>query len=330
MLKRFDLHNFFNKLFTLLGLIVVLCCFQAEAKPEEEDIEDWETKSVVEKKSIEQNLIESDILISNMFDNLAHGLDVFLAGKKRTDKVNKTRVVLENTTYSSEGGQRKNSTNLDVNLRLPNLEDYWQLKFTSYDENEDKRELQNRYLRKAPREKNYGASVGIFKKLGKVRTSFQPRIELKDPLKISHTLRFESRAEFKKVEVNPKLELFASPDKGTGVFTGLNFSTKLNKDFSLSMVNGVEYEDRQNKMSTSDGFVLGQRITDRSSMSYAIIFDCNNRETYHLENYSVSAGWSHALYKNVLHYQLVPHWDFVKARSFKGIVGIVFNVGLIF
>ena len=281
-------------------------------------------------KTTEQTLIDADIAISEWFDGLAEGLDIFLAGKKRTTKENKTRVMIENATYSSEGEGLKNTTNLNVNLRLPNLEDYWQLMFTSYDENEEKRELPNRYLRKQPREKNYGASVGVFKNLGKVRTTFQPRIELRDPLKVSHTLRFESRAEYEKHKINPKLEFFASPDKGTGVFGGLNFSLYLNESFSFSMVNGVEYEDRENKMSTTNGFILGQGITPKSSMSYAVMFDCNNRATYHLENYSFSAGWSHALYKNVLHYQFVPHWDFIKSRSFKGVAGIVFNVNLIF
>ena len=310
-------------------LTAVACCTCVQVWAIE-DIEDWEEKVKENKKTTEQSLIDADIAISQWFDGVAEGLDIFLAGQKRTNKINKTRVAIENSTFSSEGGGIKNSTNLDVNLRLPNLEEYWQLKFTSYDENEEKRELPNRYLRKGPREKNYGASIGLFKKLGKVRTSFQPRIELRDPLKVSHLLRFESRAEFKKYQINPKLEFFASPDKGTGVFSGLNFNFNLNKTFSFAMINGVEYEDRQNKMSTSDGFVLGQRITNKSSMSYAIIFSCNNRPTYHLENYSLSAGWNHALYKNVLHYQLVPHWDFVKERSFKGIAGIVFNVSLIF
>ncbi len=97
-------------------------------------------------------------------------------------------------------------------------EKYWQLTFTSYDESED-RGVRNRYLRQTPRERNYGASFGLFKKLGEVRTAFRPRLSFEGNPAISHSLSMESVAEKKRgYRINPKLEFYANPTKGAGAF----------------------------------------------------------------------------------------------------------------
>lgn len=276
----------------------------------------------------EQTFIERNIEVSEMFDSLAEGLDLFLVGKRITKKQNETSVRIENSTISTEEENIRNVTNLAVNLRLPNLEEYWQLKFTSYDEKEEKRNVRRSYLRQTTRETNYGATVGLFRKFGSVRTMFTPRIELQDPLRVSHSLTFESVAEMKSFHVNPKLELFATPDKGPGVFYSLNFNFYLTDVYSFLFLNEGEYEEERNRLSTNNGFSLGQGISETSSLAYSIFFHGLNRENYHLESYNISVGWSQVLYKKILDYQIIPNINFARDKSFKGVAGIVFNVNL--
>jgi hypothetical protein len=236
---------------------------------------------------------------------------------------------LENTVYYVEGGGLKNESALSVNLRLPNLEEYAQLKFTSYDETQE-RGVGTSYLRQTPRERSYGATVGLFKKLGNVRTAFQPRIGLQDPLDISHSLSFESVADLQKYQVNPKLQFFADAKKGTGIFQALNINLVLTKIFSLTFINEFEYLDRTHFFQGDNGVSLGQRLSRNTSISYGAIFVSNNKNNYHLHAYSFSTAWSHNLYNRVLDYQIIPHWDFNRDTDFTGRTGINFRLNLHF
>lgn len=281
-------------------------------------------------ETLEEKLVRANIGLSQQIDRFAEGLDIFLAGGKLSDKKNETSVVLSHSTYSVEGEGVEDKFRFDVNLRLPNLEEHWKLRFTSYDESEEDRGVSKSYLRKTPQEENYGASIGLFKNIGKVRTTFRPRVELKDPLQISHTLRFENEMAWEDSKLRPKVEFFAKPDKGTGVFTSLNWERILDKAHTFTLVNEGEYEDHLNQFSASNGFVLGQAINKKVAIGYSLFFQSVNRPTYHLARYVVSTGISHALLKRVLELRLIPFLDFDKGNSFKGKAGITLNVNLIF
>lgn len=282
------------------------------------------------EESLEKQLIDSNIAISNWFDSMAEGLDLFLVGKKLTKEKNASYIKIENTSSQMEGEGFSNSSSFNINLRLPNLEEYWQLKFTSYDEKEENRNVRSGYLRQTQREKNLGATVGLFRKLGHVKTSFLPRIGLQDPLKVSQTLRFESVADLKTYQVNPKLEFYANADNGTGIFWNLNFNFTLNKVLSFTLLNEANYEDKAHLYSAGNGFSLGQFVTPSSTIAWALTFNSNNRPSYHLESYVVSIAWNQLLYKKILDYQIIPHLDFSKEFSFRGRTGLIFNLNLTF
>ena len=143
----------------------------------------------------EETLIQGNINISNWFDSFADGLDLFLVGKRVTTRRNDTQVSIESSSSITEKDNFSTGLGFGFNLRLPNVEEYWHVKFTSYDEQEEARDVKNDYLRQTQRKTNYGATIGLLAKLGNVRTSFEPRIELQNPLKVSHTLTFESVAQ---------------------------------------------------------------------------------------------------------------------------------------
>lgn len=273
----------------------------------------------------EELFIKGNIKISEWFDSVAEGLDLFLVGKKVTTRKNESNIRVENSTTSVEGKALVNSWGISVNPRLPNLEQYWHLKFASYDEREDRRNAKNAYLRQTPRQRNYGATVGLIQKLGNIRTAFQPRIELKDPLRVSHSLSFESVVDQKGYEINPKLEFYATPDRGVGAFQALNFHIGLAKDWGLTLINQADYEEKFHIYRVTNGFLVGHQLTDRSSYSYNVIFGSNNRPSYHLESLNLSVAYNEILYRKVLEFQIIPNLDFQKAVNFKGLVGITVN-----
>jgi hypothetical protein len=287
-----------------------------------------ETKPLTD---LEKRLIEKNKEISEWFDGVAEGIDLFLVGEKISNKQNNSKITLENTTYSRESRNLTNLTTVSVNPRLPNLEAYWNLKFSTYDQQSTSRAADGGYARQTPREQNYGATVGLFRKLKNVRIAFQPRIELQDPLRISHSLSFENVANFgENLQINPKFEFFANAVKGTGTTQALNFNYNLSDIYSLTFVNEAEYEDKLNKYSVNNAVFLGQLLTDVTAMTYGVSFYSNNRPNYHLDGYSFSVMWSQVVYRNILDYQVGPHLDFVQDEDFKGFVGAVFNLRIHF
>lgn len=285
---------------------------------------------LAQRTQLEKKLIKGNIAVSEWFDGVAEGLDLFLVGRRVTQARNETSVRIENATFFVERETPYNTTGLVVIPKLPNLEKYWKLKFTSYDERRDKRGFSNTGLQPTPRERNYGATVGLFRKLGDVRTAFEPRIELQDPLKISHSLTFESIADLKTYEVNPKLQLYASPTRGTGVFVATNIFVPLTKVYSLTFINEGDYEEKTHVFSVLNGVSLGQMISDESALAYNIAFNSSNKPGYHLDKFSLSVAWSQVLYKRILDYQITPHLDFEKHKSFTGVPGLIFNVNVNF
>lgn len=261
---------------------------------------------------------------------MAEGLDLFLAGHQYTSKKNKTALILESSFYYNEKDYYSNATSLNVHLRLPNLEEYWQVAFTSYDETQERGVTQT-YLRQNPREQNYGATFGFFRKLGEVRTSFQPRLSFSGTAKISHTLAFESvlqRGE--NYRANPKLEFYANADKGVGTFQAFNFNFVLSKDLGLTFVNEADYEDRINTYTVTNGVALGQWLSPTANISYNFFVTSQNRPNYQMKSMNVSVSWSQELYKNVLDYQLIPNVDFDHEDKYRGIPGVTLILSLRF
>lgn len=279
--------------------------------------------------SWEEKFINSNIAVSGFFDSIAKSIDNFFVSNSPKNRENKSSVAIENVSTSTEGQNVENVTHFIANLRLPNVEDYFQLKFTTFDENEE-RGSRKSYGQPVTRKQNYGATVGLFRQLGNIRTSFQPRIELRDPLNVSHSLSFDTRANFTTYEMLPKFELFANPDKGTGLFLALNYRYFLNDIFTLNWINEGEYEEKKRQFSTIVGLSLVQEITEKSTLAYGLFTNSNNRTAYHLEVFSFSVTWSHILYHKIFFYQIVPRLSFASEQSFKGAAGIAVVLNLNF
>ena len=282
------------------------------------------------EKTTEQELIQTNIDVANWFDSLTEGVDLFFVGKKITKEKNRSSFKVENTSTSTEGENFSNVTSLSIRPRFQNLEQYFQLKFTTYDEADEKRKAERGYLRRKTRDQNYGATLGFFRKLGRVKTTFQPRIELQDPLMVSHSLAFESVADYKYWVFNPKLELFANATKGAGIFQAYNFNIPINTTFSLTLINDGEYLDKLHSFSVTNGFALNQALNEKSGLAYSMLFNSINRPVYYMTDYTTLITWHQIIYKNILDFQVTPNINFDKKRDFKGRAGIILNIGINF
>jgi len=317
------------KLWSSAALIILILLPNLGVAQEYRDFIDDERDERI--LSLEEKLIQRNIEISEWVDSAADTLDLFLVRQKRiTRRRNESSFRIENTTVSSEGQDPFNRTTYNFNLRLPNVERYWQLKFTSYDERDENRGVRRSYLKQSPRQENYGATVGLFKQLGKVRTSFEPRIELQDPLKITHSITFKSVASFEKFRINPELEFFASSTRGVGTFQAINFNIPLSKTKSITLINQGEYLERTHLYSVTNGISMGHALSKRRALAYTLLFDSRNEPHYRLQAYNFSVAWSEILYRRILDYQIVPNVDFNRARNYRALLGLTLAINLNF
>lgn len=307
----------------ILYFLIGLHCADLLANEVSED--DSETPQTLERSFIRKN-----ISITEWFIGVADGIDLFLAEERYPKPRNKTSATVETSGFYNRAEGFSSSVNFNVDLRLPNFEEYWQLAFRSYDETQERR-AKDRYLRQTARERNLGTTIGFFKKLGEVRTAFQPRITIDKTPTISHSLSFESLAE--KSEgywFNPKLEFYATPSKGAGVFQAINFNFQLSKIYSLTFINEGDYEQRRQFYTVTHGLSLGQKFSDKTSLAYNTFVTFINNPNYQLDGYAFSATWKHILYHKMLDYQVIPYLDFSQNRSYVGNPGITTNINLIF
>lgn len=303
---------------------------QAEAPSETTPAKPPPGPGELPEETLEEKLLRKNIEISDWLESKAEGIDLYLVGRRLTDKPNQTYVRIESTTFVRQAESVQNSNSLNVNLRLPNVEEYWQVKFSSYDESTERSSTQLGAIRRTPRTQNPGATVGLFQKLGNVRTSFSPRISFGSPIKVSHNLAFESFADFETYKVNPKLQFFASADDGPGMFFSLNFNFTLTDVYSITLINDNEYRDRLHQLTVTNGISLGRKVSETSALSYDFIVDSSNRERYHLDAYTLSLTWSQFLYKSILDYSLSPNVLFPRTRDFQPTPGITFSINLNF
>lgn len=278
-----------------------------------------------------EKVLTSTNVVGDAIGKAADKVDVWVAGRRYIRKPNESSATLTQRVTWREQGKINTSTDFGFNVRLPNIERRWQLRFTSYDEEEAQRNLEERRrVRTTPRKREYGAGLFFFQKLGNIKTTFQPRLVLKDPLEMSYLLRAESAAEMKRTRLSPKLELFAHPEKGTGEFFSLEFVTPISEKMDFILTNDEEYREKDNFFLTNHGVSADYALTEDKALGLSFLFACNNKDTYHLDGFKIATTFAHEIRMDKLKYYVSPFLDFQKIRNFKGETGVTLNIELIF
>lgn len=268
--------------------------------------------------------------VQDKVQDLAEKIDLLLAGKKYSSEANDTRVNLSQLVSYSEGGQVVKSTDLGVNLRLPNTEKRWQARFSTYDEEAEERDMQQRRVRTTPRPRDAGASLFFLRKLGDIRTTFQPKLQLKNPLEMSYVFKMQSETRYKPVRIAPELQLFADAVNGTGEYFSTSFSAKVFERTELTFDNEEEYHERDHNFSTRHGLSLDHALNDVQAVGCALIATSLNHPHFHLDGLNFSTSFAHEFYRDLLKYSLSPFIGFAKQDRFKGKVGASFTLMFIF
>lgn len=262
--------------------------------------------------------------------DLAEKLDLALAGKQYSKDKNTTRINLSQLVSNTEGGQIVKSTDVGVNLHLPNTESRWQARFATYDEEQESRDMQQRRVRTTPRARDPGASLFFLRQLGDIRTTFQPKLQLKNPLEMSYVFKMESETGYKPIKIAPQMQIFADAVNGTGEYFSTSFSYKLFERTELTLDNEEEYHERAHQFSTRHGLSMDHALSDNQAIGWALIGASSNHPQFHLDTLNFSTSFAHEVYRDLLKYVVSPFIGFAKIDGFKGKAGISFTLTLIF
>jgi hypothetical protein len=283
-----------------------------------------------EVKSFEQKVLDVGDFLTDHLDRTAEAIDLTLAGQDYLHKPNQTRAVFSEMATYGEAKKVSNSGDFNLNLRLPNVERRWALRFSSYDEEREERDLSQRRVRTRSRERDYGAGLGFFQKLGRVRVSFLPRLQLKNPLQMAYTLRFQSDADLHWVQVSPRLDLFADAIKGTGEYAEMPLRFRVNRRSAISFVNSEEYRANLNYFITQHELAYDYTLTYNSGCGASLNATAIRQGAYHLDDLTASISYGQEVYTDRFRYGVAPFLDFSKGYAFKGKAGISVTADLIF
>jgi hypothetical protein len=276
-------------------------------------------------------VVKEDIKITKAIDEAASSLDVFLAGgKKLVNKINITKVTVRNQINWPQGGPFAYNPHLDLRLNLPNLEKKWQLKFLTYDEDQEERGINASRLKTVPLQTDYAGSVGFFQKLGKVNVEFEPRLQFQGGFQLSYFSKLSSSATTDIFTIRPEAQFFAKSDTGVGQFFAADIDFPIYKTLVFTLIDEEQYLDRVNTLSTNNGIAFSYNYTDLLSQNYSLIFESTNRPNFQLAQYTVATAFTQKIYKNVLHYTVQPYLAFASTLDYLGAPGINFELDLIF
>ena len=280
------------------------------------------------KPSLVDDFIEKNKEISSWFDRKVEEVDLFLVGKSSSNVKNESNIKLISTTESREGDNLHSNIAISINPKLPNLEKFLKIRLSTYVERDEylrsKRHLKEED--KNERAKQRSVSYDFWHDVQTFSTSFEPRIELRDPLQVSYSLNFSSHGEYLKFSLDPGLEIFVDETKGLGQHISMNYSYKLTDIFDLRFLNEGEYQYRLHLFNVENGMTLNQVLDDFSDLGYGFVVSSVNKPNYQMSSYRVFVAWQRTIYRKVLDVQFVPQLEFLNTKNYTGAPVAVFNI----
>jgi hypothetical protein len=262
--------------------------------------------------------------------SLGDMIDLLLIGERYSSKKNETHLRLISSLYLNDTWDLKPGLGIAFNLHLPNFQEYWNLKFTSYDESRDRGVKKTIPGEELP--ERFGAELLFLRTLGKLKFNYEPRLEFAKEFGISHKLSVEAaHPVWNSLLLNPKTELFARFDRGPGIYQALNLAQPLVENHQLVLVNQAEFFDRDNVLAVTQGLSHTHSLPElKATLNYLVLFEFSNQQGYHLARYFYTVVFSQVIYDRALEYAIAPSLSFPDAQGFAGSPGLGATLNFIF
>jgi len=281
-----------------------------------------------EESGLERTLRETNTEYSERLVRFADWLDLYIAGERYTPKKNETRAFLLTEITTREREKTFTVINVGGQLRLPNFEERWRIRFDNRLETRERGQAPRYARREEPtdNEDTFGAGLFFGGDLGRLKVDFKPRVLLRERIGIINAIEVFTTIQFEKLSVEPEIEFFADADLGTGVAHALTFSYRITPALTLRQTNDGRYLDRTHEYLTTQTLSLLQRIEDISGVNYTLHGTSSNLpETYELIQWGLGVTYYRNIFKKILDLSVTPHVLYPRDLGFSANPGITLS-----
>jgi hypothetical protein len=285
-----------------LWLILLILPWHAWSSPAEDP----------EERSLALRVLDrAHAMVGNNVNLLANRLDSFFANQRADDELGRSVIRVRNINQFRDREESDTRNEFRLNLRLPNLEDRFKLKWFQ----SDKKEPLNPEERKA-RELEIS-------NVSKLETKWMFRADAGVNVAIPPVVFTRARLR-KNTETGEFIHRFVEELAWFSNQDGLYNRISLDSDYTVSddvlfrFINFKEWRITSKNFVTSHGPTLLQKLSEKDGISYSFIVSSTIAEgTWFMANYGPSIGYRRNVYRNWLFMDVNPGLDFPKNYSFR-------------
>jgi hypothetical protein len=260
--------------------------------------------------------------------NFADWLDIYMAGERYTESPNNSRVFIQGEVTDRERQSAFGVFNIGGQLRLPNFEERWRLRFDNRFESRERGQAP-RYARTealARANDTFGAGLFLARSFRWLEVDFKPRLLLRDRPGFLNAVEFFSRANVGRFHLEPEVEFFADPDLGTGFAPSFNVSLELSPNFTVRQTNDARYLDRDHRLEGTHTLGLLHSWSEQRGVHYTYHTSFDRRDgSYRMTQYGLGASFYTPIYKKILDLTVTPHVLYLREFQFSNIWGVTLS-----
>lgn len=273
----------------------------------------------VSAEVVDDSLFEKDTVetthdyLSRQVVSFAEYIDSFFGRYTRTDKKNRTRITILNTTSLQEGQYLKSSTELKARLNLPHLEEL--LKFKVKKEGRVETGVPGDNLKEqinnTPEESHY------FFMDWKLTTQVGVDVDLSPDVFIRNEQKFEIGGRRNVTRLINSVYWFGR--SGLGDTLTLENDTQISKNLLFRLSNTGTWASKSGDINYSHGPELYYTLSDNSNISYDIKANAlkSNESTWIIDSYSSSIVYNMRLKPSWILMTTGPRVEYPRSQNFK-------------
>lgn len=289
-------------------------------------------KYKVKKRSSTLDYIDyTQGLISSSWIGFNHDFDMFFSGQRYKKTKNKSKIRLSYSISKSESGALTKEFDFGIRVHLPKISK--KLSIVIEKQRDEILEAQTSQANKGVNNPDKGYTAGVkflLKRTPFFTTSLDTGVKLKLPLDPFMKLKFFKLGEFKLLNTYfGQKFIFYRQEAFLRSITELNFSKRVNNTFSITQGNALTWTDETDDFTIRNFISLGQKINDKSGISYSVGASALLEPTYYYTGYDASINYRRKLYKDWLSGQTSLGSTFQKDNDFKSSMFINVRLSLL-
>lgn len=280
------------------------------------------------------SLEEIHTALSTDIVDISEALDTFIINERVIDGRNTTNVRILGSVATTEREGFSGNAAFRVRLRLPRLENMFQLEIDNLNNNLnlDSDTATNQTLQNTTFSQNASAGLSFFKDILGIQSKLSFRFIFKDAVPFANWRLSRRFVVNSKQNLNLISDVFGDTKNRTGQRTTVYYDISLDKKNLLRFFNEGTYRHEDHTYNTLNGVGLFHTVNDRTLLSYnASVSGLNPQGESHFyaNTYDLSTTYRYRVYSQFVYVDLTPKVSFPKKYEFRSNWSLTFHLEII-